>query len=154
MSTSLEMFPDSGHHYFFIPLDAFKQNTSQYKAACDADLAPWKPVPEYSWIRRRFGKCGDNVGMWLAIETNFGTKMRGWVLEPKSEFKNDRELETAKSESALPCPYAYAKESDMPKSLRQEVSFMVGKELGEGFPVNLSIKWKITKASSQIIGYE
>ena len=81
----IHLFPNSGHHYEFIPLPQSLLAATDVLILCKLGSG-WKPVPDMKWIRVRFG-CDDTSnyapGVWVAIESNLGPLDRGFTWEPE-----------------------------------------------------------------------
>lgn len=96
-SITITMFPDTGHHYFFHPLD----KDSPLCPGCLANNASWKtaqghlekadpakPAPALRpihWCRTKLGKKNDEPGLWICIETNVGNLWRGMEIGHEEE---------------------------------------------------------------------
>ena len=102
-SFDVEVFPDSGHHFLFVPLSAKHLGITKLKKACLQDVLPWHPLQSHPWIRYRPGREEGQAGVHVAIESNLGTIKRGTLYEPRSEviLENPPELDVQ------PAPYAY-----------------------------------------------
>ncbi|MBQ3526236.1 MAG: virulence factor SrfB [Akkermansia sp.] len=121
--TEIMVFPNTGHHYFFIPFDPVLLaecggKNGKVARACRADFVPWeagckkgedKHTP---WLRYRMGKKGDRVGLWVAIETNIGTIERGNIIgDPQESITPENFPEN--EEDRYISPYAYNNLSEL-----------------------------------------
>lgn len=78
----ISLFPNSGHHYYFVGLPGSMSQMPIFTTLCAKGTA-WQVLASKKWIRYRFGTEGDKYGVWLAIESNLGTKKRGFPWEPE-----------------------------------------------------------------------
>jgi hypothetical protein len=144
MNIPIAIFPNSGHHYFFEPLDAqdksLSQNQPGLKPLCEKDFMPWESVPDHAWIRWRLGKRLEVPGLWVAVESNLGKSGRGWIFEPETKL-GLQEVATAEQQAKMPAPYAHTEETDLPENLRKELNFRVSGKGTEGFDVTLKVQW-------------
>lgn len=106
---TIDVFPDSGHHYTFVPLlsDALKRYP-QFKALCQQGRQPWRVV-NHPWIRARFAMHEGQPGLWVAVESNVGSVRRGSIFEPRQPCESRPEAETDN-----PTPYAAGDLSKLP----------------------------------------
>ena len=82
----LVCFTDSGHQFHFVPLsEDYLKKYPNAGESCQLDNDPWRPTDPMKWIRFRHGMNDSVAGIWLAVETNLGTKERGFLWEPKRE---------------------------------------------------------------------
>ena len=65
----IEIFANSGHHYYFAPLPPRILKGVQELCKAQTD---WEVWPGKKWIRYRYGTKDDNCGVWLAVESNLG----------------------------------------------------------------------------------
>lgn len=104
-----KILPNTGHHYFFIPFG--KEITDQLPGGsrgelakkCRASKTTWQRYStEAPWIRWRFGFKGkkSNIGIWVAVESNFGDIKRG-TLHDKREIVAADMPEEGKREISL-----------------------------------------------------
>jgi len=113
--TTIDVFPNSGHHYSFVPLD--KDVITKYpviKALCDRGKEPWRQL-NHSWVRGRFATKDGVQGLWVAVESNLGTIQRGTIYEPK------REVDAAPEESGSTSPYAVTDTTKLPEEAKKVV---------------------------------
>lgn len=81
--TTIDVFPDSGHHYTFVPLlSEALQRYPQFKQLCQQGRQPWREV-NHPWIRARFAVKDGQPGLWVAVESNVGSVKRGSIFEPR-----------------------------------------------------------------------
>jgi hypothetical protein len=98
--TTIHVFPNSGHHYFFLPLE--KDLLSTYpllKQMCDRGKEPWFQAGRLAWVRCRLGTKDRVPGLWVAVESNVGTIRRGTIYEPRRQSD-------APCDTTNPSPYA------------------------------------------------
>ena len=69
---TIDVFPDSGHHYTFVPLlSEALQKHPQFKQLCQSGRQPWREV-NHPWIRARFAmKDGQPVPAWIDVPIGF-----------------------------------------------------------------------------------
>ena len=122
MST-IPLFANSGHHFYFVPLDNFAPEASRHanleasdhegkdgiETLCSNDELPWTVLEQQPWIRYRPGRSGEGpdqkLGFWIAIESNVGTPERGLVYDfEKKVVEGDVSPDSAKPNT----PYAYS----------------------------------------------
>ena len=141
LNFTVSLFPNTGHQYVFLalPADLLEANEG-LKSDCENDVKPWLPIPEASWIRRRFGKREGALGLWLAVESNLGDARRGWIYEPGTRL-NEHEIEGAIKAAAESPPYAYVKETDLPTSSQQQVEFAVADLPFQYRIISLTVNW-------------
>jgi hypothetical protein len=110
------VFPNSGHHYTFIPFSE-KLNIELRKKLeklCKQERAPWFALG-HSWMRGRYGLDSDrNPGLWVAVESNLGTVKRGSTYSPQRQIPADEVPED--SDLWKQSPYAYPSEDRLPES--------------------------------------
>ena len=107
--TTIDVFPNNGHHYSFVPLS--KEVVAKFpviKALCDRGKEPWRQL-NHSWVRGRFATKDGVQGLWVAVESNVGTVRRGTTYEPK------REVDDAPNETGNPSPYAVSDVTKLPE---------------------------------------
>lgn len=114
MLNSIYVFPNSGHHYDFVPLPKDLPNAAKLALLCRSDRSPWHEHPTYKWIRYRLATreaAGDAIsGIWVAIESNLGPPQRGLVFEP---YRQVDERQPDSLQARLATPYASHEESDV-----------------------------------------
>ncbi|HIX20045.1 MAG TPA: virulence factor SrfB [Candidatus Akkermansia intestinigallinarum] len=165
MSIECLVLPNTGHHYFFIPLSRQLIDThgglrGPLAKICREGRA-WQPLPKdetsgenLGWIRYRLGYKGaaNNIGVWLAIETNLGTVKRG-------TFHDEHEITVdlyPQDETQLTVsPYAYRSVREIPDSKAKQDSIKVplNIELKPGERVKLDdieVIWQVPSADSPI----
>jgi hypothetical protein len=109
--TTIDVFPDSGHHYSFVPLlPEVLQKYPQFKQLCAQGRQPWREV-NYTWVRARFAMKDGQPGLWVAVESNVGTVKRGAVFEPREQCQ-------PRTEPAPPSPYAAGDISRLPSEVK------------------------------------
>jgi len=97
--TTIDVFPDSGHHYTFVPiLSEVLQKFPQFKQMCAQERQPWREV-NYTWVRGRFATKDGQPGLWVAVESNVGAVRRGTIYEPRQPCET-------RTDSANASPYA------------------------------------------------
>lgn len=110
------VFPNSGHHYTFIPFSE-KLNIELRKKLeklCKQERAPWFALGN-SWMRGRYGLDSDrNPGLWVAVESNLGTVKRGSTYSPQRQVPADEVPED--SNLWKQSPYAYPSKDRLPAS--------------------------------------
>jgi hypothetical protein len=144
-------FPDSGHHYEFVPLPPDKCST-QLIAHCNSDSAPWIAHATKSWIRYRLGsrrfEQRDEIGVWLAIESNLGDPSRGFVYEP-FEHIPARPLKPA--DEVSPSPYPFHSLSEIGDQRIVEVVVPILDEGNGGrIEVQVQVEWLKPNAEKSI----
>ena len=108
---TIDVFPDSGHHYTFVPLlSEALQRYPQFKALCQQGRQPWREV-NYSWIRARFAMKDGQPGLWVAVESNVGTVKRGSIFEPTQVCDSPGDISN-------PTPYAASDVSKLPNEAK------------------------------------
>ncbi len=137
----LYIMPNTGHHYYFIPFsEQFKKQhgiqSSDLLKTWKGESRPWQGVPKkpydpqapeannkenqdrYTWMRYRFGYKGakQNIGLWLAIESNLGTVKRGTLFEEREIAARDMPANQAEHEVS---PYAYPNHAAIGRSSQQ-----------------------------------
>ena len=109
--TTIDVFPDSGHHYTFVPiLPEVLQKFPQFKQMCGQGRQPWREV-NHPWLRGRFATKDGQPGLWVAVESNVGTIRRGTIYEPRQPC----ELRPAAANAS---PYASTDLSKLPSDAR------------------------------------
>jgi hypothetical protein len=104
--TTINVFPDSGHHYTFVPIaKEVLVKYPQFKTLCDQAKSDWRPL-NHTWIRGRFATHQGMPGMWIAIESNTGTIKRGSIYEPRHQVPN--------GSTDNPSPYAVTDVTRLP----------------------------------------
>ncbi len=123
--TSLHIFPDTGHHFHFVPFDEKQiQESTNLSDICLENTCPWFHVLASDgnclpWIRARFtyryneASARNEVGVILAIESNLGTIQRGLVVQPKERITGEKARPHTEHRPSL-SPYAHAELSDVP----------------------------------------
>jgi len=105
--TTIDVFPDSGHHYTFVPLlSETLKRYPQFKQLCAQGRQPWREV-NHTWIRARFATKDGQPGLWVAVESNTGTTRRGSIFEPRQPCEPRPDAENAS-------PYAASDLSKLP----------------------------------------
>lgn len=119
MDMEIKIFPNSGHHYWFMPLlpapdgreDAVRKALPQISFAsipqkavnrlavlCSSGDNDWAEVNGCSWMRWRFGTkvIGHHeigqislLGIWYAVESNLGSLRRGYIYERDTTPRQD-----------------------------------------------------------------
>jgi hypothetical protein len=105
-SKEIGVFPNSGHHYEFVPIphETLERNKA-LEQLCKEDQAPWRSHPEHSWILYRPSTRFDGTrGFLVAIESNLGGRERGLVYEPRQSVE-DRSVPL--EYDPLKTPYAF-----------------------------------------------
>ena len=109
--TTIDVFPDSGHHYTFVPLlSEVLQKYPQFKQLCSQGRQPWREV-NYSWVRGRFAVKDGQPGLWVAVESNVGTVKRGTLFESRQPCD-------APPSPAPQSPYAVSDMSRLPSDVK------------------------------------
>ena len=74
---TIEVFPESGHHYTFVPIEkAILDKYPNIKKLCSAERSEWREV-NHAWVRARFATKDSAPGIWVVIESNLGSHLRG-----------------------------------------------------------------------------
>lgn len=105
---TIDVFPNSGHHYSFVPLS--KDVISKYpviKALCDRGKEPWRQL-NHTWVRGRFATKEGVQGLWIAVESNVGDIRRGTIYDPK------RSAGDAQADVINQSPYAVSDATKLP----------------------------------------
>ncbi len=79
--TTIEVFPNSGHHYSFVPFT--KEVLAKFpplKDLCAKGRQPWRTM-NHTWVRGRLTMRDGQPGLLVAIESNAGTARRGAIHE-------------------------------------------------------------------------
>lgn len=98
--TTIQVFPNSGHHYAFLPLEKDLLSTHPIlKQLCDRGKEPWFQAGSLAWVRCRFGTKDRIPGLWVAVESNVGTIRRGTIYEPRLQSDSP-------GDTTNPSPYA------------------------------------------------
>ncbi len=84
------LFPDTGHHYLFIPLK------DRGLAQAQAESKVWHWIDSYPWLLWRSGEKNGESGIWLCAETNQGTTARA-VFSKDGEHGDGNPPEESKS---------------------------------------------------------
>jgi hypothetical protein len=107
--TTIHVFPNSGHHYTFVPLakEALAR-FPQLKGLCEQDKQPWRPM-NYRWVQGRFSTHNKQIGLWVAVESNVGGVRRGSIYEPRRAAEP-----TPGAANENPSPYAVADVTRLP----------------------------------------
>jgi len=109
--TTIDVFPDSGHHYTFVPLlPEVLQKYPQFKQLCAQERQPWREV-NYSWVRGRFAVKDGQPGLWVAVESNVGTVRRGTIYETREPCE-------PRTDPVSTPPYAVASISKLPGEVK------------------------------------
>jgi hypothetical protein len=119
-ATPIYVFPDSGHHYTFVPLP--KETLAQYpqfRALCSQERQAWRNL-HHSWVRGRPGTREGVPGFWVAVESNLGSVKRGSIYDPKRQLP----AESVKPEELEnPSPYASTQVSRLPEAALIPIKF-------------------------------
>lgn len=154
----LYIMPNTGHHYYFIPFSAQFMNEHGIKAGeltkiWRSENSPWQGVPKknfdsktpnnessesqerYTWMRYRFGHKGgaQNLGLWLAIESNLGTVKRGTLFEERPIAEREMPKNAAEYEVS---PYAYPNHAAIGRSTQQGAK----KEVKDAYSIILPVE--------------
>jgi len=112
----IHIMPNTGHHYYFMPLAVADQGHDAYKAEKElpnlsgaevdklrllcSEQGAWQPIGGFYWLRGKFGEKLERrgrsdtrfkaLGIWIAIETNTGYSTDGYIrnveLRPPPDF--------------------------------------------------------------------
>lgn len=111
----IDVMPDTGHHYHFIPFDDqhLRLNEKEWfrdiEKTCRSGNVGWQNVEGYKWIRFKPGERKlKEFGIWLAIESNLGTNNRGSV------YISAEECEEFELKEQPEAPYAYSSADRVP----------------------------------------
>ena len=81
----IQVFPESGHHYTFVPFESdVLTKYPKLRQLCAQGRHPWSEL-NYKWVRGRFAMKDDQPGMWVAVESNLGSVERGSLYEPRRQ---------------------------------------------------------------------
>jgi hypothetical protein len=122
MTKTIFLFPNTGHHYYFLPLSlpsgtaaagiknfeddeevTLPKGNSAGKVETLASQAQWKEADQARWLRWRYGartyksKASEIrvFGIWIAVETNLGGRDRGYVWDVDRNPQQDDPAWTA-----------------------------------------------------------
>jgi hypothetical protein len=63
MPEQIQVFPDSGHHYTFVPFkDEILDEIPKLAKVCKQQRSPWFEMPHKKWVRLRYGMHGKETG--------------------------------------------------------------------------------------------
>jgi hypothetical protein len=141
-TVSITVFPNSGHHFEFIPLDdALFAEFPEFGAKCESGSYPWHAVRDAPWIRWRFGKRNEVRGMYLGIETNLGRLTRGWIYEPQRNIAGT-EAENETTGNGQTAPYVFAEVTLLPRDQTQPINLTIVSAKGvDALQLDLVITW-------------
>ena len=106
--TTIHVFPNSGHHYTFVPFTReVLAKYPQLKSLSDQGRQPWRPM-NHSWVRGRFATHDGQPGLWVAVESNVGTVRRGTIHEPRRPIETPGDINN-------PSPYAVTSVTRLPE---------------------------------------
>ena len=120
----LGFFPNTGHQYVFLPFVndpkakfSLKNVPNSLVAFCRSEEDPWKECFQsdgtpLAWVRWRFGKREEDVGIWVVVETNLGTRSRGALFRAREKAGTTRVVEGNNFSS----PYYRKRVEDLPPS--------------------------------------
>jgi len=92
--TEIQVVPNSGHHFYWIPFNPSSLKQLDMQAAKELERRCQQPsawaTGKMSWVRYKFSMDYDNKGnkipgIFLAIESNLGDVTRGSTLVPATE---------------------------------------------------------------------
>lgn len=124
--TPHSLFPNTGHHHFFLPLDGGDEAATKALEAvikrCKSDKDEWQPyvtavsadakgaVTRLSWLLWRLGTHAEHdsegrpifrPGIWVCVETNIGGVERGSILRSREAVGEPRPFNAIE----FPSPY-------------------------------------------------
>ena len=134
----VEVFPNSGHHYNFVPIaPEILERLPHIKDICDREDQPWRPINSH-WVRGRFGKNNDVMGVWIAVESNLGDIQRGSIYEPRRAATPEDGVE-ASSQS----PYAAENIDGLPEERIIKIQVPVSRDSQQAVDIaEFCIVWK------------
>ncbi len=157
----IEVLPNTGHHYFFVPLskETIQKLGGKYSVfgqKCRNNDFPWGPCyragdsketpTPVRWIRHRPGVIGRTTretGVWFAIETNLGDEKRGTIFEDETPVAPGNVSRISELQSEERFPYR-AESIGMIETDRNGVD-RIEIKLGEkGESLIVDIIWKVT----------
>jgi hypothetical protein len=141
MPVTLEVFANTGHQYFTIPLTelvpkalAQKISNSQLELLAGRNRGPFTPLcREVPWVRYQFDVVDAKPVLKLAIETNLGLNTRGFQYdEEEVDEKPEEEFEVAQ--------FAGRDERDLEAACDRQIPVTsIPTRDGQEFPVDLVI---------------
>lgn len=131
MTAEIGVFPNSGHHYEFVPLpETIETECPDLREACVQDREPWRQHPDHAWIVYRLGVQADGTrGLWIAIESNLGGPDRGLVYEPRRPC---RDAPVPEGHDPNKTPYAHRDPNELGGLEPLRVSIPIKRPNGEG----------------------
>ena len=154
ITDTIEIVPNSGHHYFFFPIerkefDRLGQPGKDLLRMCIEDRQPWERMPEAQWIACRLGlwaprKSDSECGVWLCVESNLGTHGRGSILVPYEEI-----TPIPYDGQRPPSPYAYESERRIPEEQTLETFKLTNGEVGLHV-ADVRVAWAPERAAAPI----
>jgi len=115
---TIDVFPESGHHYTFVPIDkAILDKYPNIKKLCSAERSEWREV-NHAWVRARFASKDGVPGIWVVVESNLGSHRRGSIYEPRRAMT---EAEAGQQDLANPSPYAALDATRLPDDIEIEI---------------------------------
>ncbi len=154
LQTSFQIFPDTGHHFLFVPFQSEQiQASPDLSDFCKKDISPWDHVyasggQRIPWIHARFtyrfndASAVDEPGILLVIESNLGRVDRGFVLQPKERLTSEQTRAYASPKPTW-TPYAHAALTDVP-SVPQMLSFVVSGDVLLKTPFKAEVELELT----------
>ena len=116
--TRLGFYPNTGHHYVFLPLSTSENQirglaraSSGIAKRCRSEREEWKVYQDrdtgekWPWVRWRYTTQDDQPGILVAVETNIGTASRGAIYKGRHAVPPEK-VET----NDIPSPY-FAKDA-------------------------------------------
>ena len=138
MAASIDLFPNSGHQYCFVPFeDSYVTENPEIDKACVENREPWKQHATHKWLRYRRGRKGEKSGLWLAVESNLGNKSRG-ITYPSLRPPQAQSITHDEFQAMQESPYAAVSDLQLP-----QVPIQVDIEGGQ----SILITWKKPNAA-------
>ncbi len=144
--SSITIVPESGHHFYFVPLSmsAVPDGTCRWEYAMDNTTRK-----KLLWLRGRLTVMDGKPGLCYAIETNAGLPDRGWPHE--RWIKDERGAVNAPVEAAHHVE-AYLLRGwgiNEPTSHAREVNFLFG-SVSAGSRVSLNLSIDVVEGSDSV----
>ncbi|MEI7773535.1 MAG: virulence factor SrfB [Verrucomicrobiota bacterium] len=100
---TINVFPESGHHYTFVPIEkAIIEKHPYIRKLCNSERSEWREV-NHPWLRARFASKDGQPGIWVVVESNLGSVKRGSIYEPRRPITD---AEASQYDQSNPSPYA------------------------------------------------
>jgi hypothetical protein len=145
MPEQIQVFPDSGHHYTFVPFkDEILDEIPKLAKVCKQQRSPWFEMPHKKWVRLRYGMHEKKPGVWVCVESNIGSIKRGSLFSPKRQVPvtgggNPEEQNVS--------PYAYGAVNRLPNDEQSKpISIIIPHPDRDGEEVKVAefvVIWKV-----------